>query len=451
MSFLRPLRDQLFKYRKRKRISIDGSVPGMPHERYLRFTTPGLSRPRTPTGRYRHDLYMGDNPTTYRPNMFSPAVDWTEYQQEEEDFTPVLRTPPIHQPRDLTLPEHPLPRRPSDELSMTEEFLMNVGVSPWPQEDPVPVDFEEIRHLLEGVRTSLSALDTPSQQEYELSDPFEEGMDSQLHTKGAENDVSPDLGQITKALWFLENRLPHDHPDILNLKQAQLELGRQQLAEMWQDPKFLEIYDSFDDTWHSNLGVGDPYENDDIAEIKPEFAEMMEAGSPQQAVIDVSDVLEQPYSEVLPEEPAFWEVQDLQQSVFTEEMPEETLLSEPSLEEVVEQEFMDLQSQQDGMVMPMSEGDSRAEVTALGNEQTEQFMGLEVFDINQAFDEINQAMDQAAAFEQPEMDPWKEQDDLYNQMSMMMDRQMQYMANPFQMPGPMGPGYGPMGPMPGPM
>ena len=79
-----------------------------------------------------------------------------------------------------------------------------------------------------------------------------------------------------------------------------------------------------------------------------------------------------------------------------------------------------------------------------------EFMGFEVFDTNPAYKEINQAVDQAAAFKPPEMDPWKQQYDPYQQMPMGM--QMQYMANPFMAPGSMGPGFGPMpGPMMGPM
>ncbi len=31
MSMLRPMRDELFKYRKRKKKSFDGSVPGAPY------------------------------------------------------------------------------------------------------------------------------------------------------------------------------------------------------------------------------------------------------------------------------------------------------------------------------------------------------------------------------------------------------------------------------------
>ena len=112
---------------------------------------------------------------------------------------------------------------------------------------------------------------------------------------------------------------------------------------------------------------------------------------------------------------------------------------------------MDLESEQPDMEMSMLEVDPETEIAAFENGHPGGFGGLEVFDVNAAFDEINQAMDQAAAFEQPEMDPWEQQDDYYKQMTMMMDMQMQYMANPFQMPGPMGPGYGPTGPMMNPM
>jgi hypothetical protein len=146
-------------------------------------------------------------------------------------------------------------------------------------------------------------------------------------------------------------------------------------------------------------------------------------------------------------------IQDVDQPFFEDPMPEqmvepEGFQPEPMLDDIVEQEFMALEAPEAGMAMPdMAPG---PEIAHADNAQPEQFMGLEVFDVDppSAVDEINQAMDQAVAFQEPEMDPWQQQDDPYHQMNQMMDMQMQYMVNPFQMPDAMGPGYGPMmGPM----
>jgi hypothetical protein len=74
---------------------------------------------------------------------------------------------------------------------------------------------------------------------------------------------------------------------------------------------------------------------------------------------------------------------------------------------------------------------------------------LTVFDIDPAIDEINQAIDevtQQAMPQEEEPDPFQPQFDPYMMGQNMFD-QMQYMANPFMMPGP----YGPMGSIPGPM
>ena len=467
MSHLRSLRDELFKYRKRKNRSIDGSAPGMPYERYRRFTTSQLSSRLSGPRGHRHEDYLGVIPTQYRPNMFSPAVDWDEYQQDHDEFSPVLKTPQAHRFLDEVLPENPRPVASSDEMSLTEQWLMNMGARPRPQEGPIPVDFEEIRHLLQGVHvplheidksveidsgdtisldavsTSLHAMRNHEVIDSELAIPLEDGL---LNTSEDEEDhMFPDLGQVTELLWSLEDRLPVNHPDIMNLKREILKQGRQELLQMQQDPEFLDVYNSIDDDRQSNLGSGDPYINDDqiepvIEEPVPEYAD---------SVIMQDDYMVQE-RQFLPhyEESVIQDVQEFQQPVFADEMNENIGFQEPMLEEIVEQEYMALDAQQPDMGMPMAEAAPGPEVGYADQGQPEQFMGLEVFDTNPAFDEINQAIDQAAAFDQPEMDPWKQQHDAYQQMGQMMDMQMQYMANPFQMPEQMGPGYGPM---PGPM
>ena len=453
MSLLRPLRDQLFKYQKRRRRSIDGSVPGIPHERFRRFTTPGLSRSKPRAGRYHHDLYMADTPTKYRPNIFAPAVDWTEYQQDEDNHRQFSRGAKNQHSFDTSLPEDPLPHHSSDELSMTEQVRMNMGVTPRPQEGPIPVEFEEIRHLLEGVRVPLHALGRDLAVDSEQAIPLEDAIHSKLQTSDDEQrHTLGDLRQITEALWFLEDRLPADHPDILNLRQAQTQLGRQQLFEIQQDPAFWEQYDAIDDNWQSNLGTGDPYANDDLWEDQS-----VDPSEENDVLASMQDFYEDEVStqaDLLPhyDEPVMEDEQDVELQFFADEvsdqlMAEETLPPELVLEELVEQEYSGLEPDPYDVEMEMPEATPDSELYAPDDSYSGGFMEPEVFNEDPVLDEIDQAMDQAAAFEQPEPDPWQMQYDPYEDMAQMMDMQMKYMANPFRMPGSMGPGYGPMGPM----
>ena len=420
MSYLRALRQELFKYQKRKRRSIDGSVPGISHERFLKFTTPDLGTSRSQGGRYPHDLYMADNPTHYRPNMFSPAVDWTEYQQDEDGFIPLPRTPQNRHPLDMPLPENPLPHHSSDELSMTEQLLMNMGARPRPQEGPIPVDMEEIRHLLEGVRAPLHALDARFDTDSEQAIPFTDGIRGRLHVpENEQNHMLPDLELITETLNILQDRLPEDHPDIMNLRQAQKQLGWQQLSEIQQSPEFWQQYERIDDKWQSNLGEGNPYESADLIETQTTKSTAEYNASASMHDSQEVEMIDAP-------------------------MPKETPY-EAMLEEIVEQEYEQLQFETGGVGMIEPEAVSGSPMGIADAGQSEQFMGLDVFDTNPAFDEINQAIDQVTQFEQPQPDPWKQQYDPYQQMAMTMDMQMQYMMDPYyMMPGQMGPMMGPM-------
>ena len=455
MSHLRPLRDELFKYRKRKKRSIDGTTPGVPYQRYRRFTTiqPG-NRPSRSGHRQQED-YLGDIPIRYRPNMFSSAVNWSDYQPDHDDFTHSLRTPQPHHPLDSSLPENPMPVASLDELSITEQFLMKMGVRPRPQEESIPVEFEEIRHLLDGVRVPLHSLGSNVESGSRQAIPLTDGIQGRIHVpENEQNHLLPDLEHITEALDILQDRLPEDHPDIMNLKQAHKQLAWKQIEEIKQDPFFLEHYENPDDDWQSNLGSGNPYENDDLTEhqlIETDEEYIHLASIQDRELVEETELLPD-YEESV--------VQDFQQQFFADEttdqpMAEETLVPEPMLEEVVEHGFEQLQFEAGEVEMagPEAAYGPTMEIDNAG--QPEQPMGFEVFGIDTAFDEINQAMDQMKdqGEQQNQMqDSWQQMNDPYQQMFDMMGMQMQYMANPFQMPGPMGPGYGPMpGPMMGPM
>ena len=114
---------------------------------------------------------------------------------------------------------------------------------------------------------------------------------------------------------------------------------------------------------------------------------------------------------------------------------------EPSLEQIVEHEdaFGPAPTEMmDYRMVPQ-------ELSMAGPDSMAELRGYDAMapagQINQAIDQV---MEQPGSSEQ-EADPWQMQTDPFTAAQQMFDEQMQFMANPFMMPGMM-----PMGPMPGP-
>jgi hypothetical protein len=102
MSLFRPVRDELFKYRKRKKKPIDGSVPGIPYARYRKSRRYVSGLPYVPRGpKNNHNPYNWGIPGGYHPRLNAPSVDWTEYDSYE----------PLHVGR---IPKHNHPRSTHD-------------------------------------------------------------------------------------------------------------------------------------------------------------------------------------------------------------------------------------------------------------------------------------------------------------------------------------------------
>lgn len=198
MAMLRPMQDLLYRYRKHRRRSIDGIIPGTEYSRVKKFTTPPLGFVPGNAG-YNQDLYMWGLPRDYHPNIHAPHVDWTNYEQYPIDVPPpkgnVHPSHPFEPPESMI--EHPGAFVvPQDDLSLSEQFLRNTGASPRFNEGPIPGSMEEIRPFLDGVRTTIH-----SQDKFEAQ-------------------PVPRLEDIAHALDILEQSLPEDHPDIVHLRQA---------------------------------------------------------------------------------------------------------------------------------------------------------------------------------------------------------------------------------------
>jgi hypothetical protein len=74
------MRDELFRYRKRKKVSLDGSIAGAPYNSFRRSRRHVSGMPhRSGSPGYHHGSYTPGNPRGYRPSLNAPSVDWDEY------------------------------------------------------------------------------------------------------------------------------------------------------------------------------------------------------------------------------------------------------------------------------------------------------------------------------------------------------------------------------------
>ena len=391
MGMFGQLRNDFFKYRRRKRKSLDGSVPGVEYNRYRRPTTRPFSSANR-GGNYHQKLYLGDLPSEYHPNINAPAVQNFDYESGEAwELTINAATPDMPRPPSIDPSEMPPLLFPTaeEDLSLEERFLMNSGASPRPQEGPTPVALDEIRHLLDGIQGTIHDEETP------------------------EVDTIPRIADITDALNVLEGVLPEDHPDIVNLKSALQLLNEQE------------------------TGLS-PFGNMESASDFPELDPVAEA---QQIFDQQFQELDKPF-----ELPEFMQMDnqltdgfDEQQAVLNQ-MLEQAQPNTPYMEQedpfdAPEQPFAELEMMADEASMNMP--DAMSEPAGFGEDMI-------AGEINQAIDQVSgQAMPM-----EPEPDPMP-----YDPLMMpqyMYDPYMQ--MDPFMMPGALGPGpMGPgFGPMPGP-
>jgi hypothetical protein len=149
-------------------------------------------------------MYLQNPPQQYRPNIHSPAVDWDQYrihsEKEPSHLSDVLQDRVASSHSNIPALGHSTVH---DDLTLTEQHLMNMGLRPRPQEVSVPVNLSEILPLIQGVRGNINSVNPEP------------------------SSLNPNLEEITQALNVLKNTLPPDHPDILNLTQAAQSMGWQ--------------------------------------------------------------------------------------------------------------------------------------------------------------------------------------------------------------------------------
>lgn len=244
MSMLRPMRNDLFKYRKRKSRSIDGSVAGAPYARYSRSRRPvsGLPHGSRRPG-YHHDLYMWGSPREYRPSLNAPAVQSQEYLTNENWDSHMVRhsaDPRLSRP----LPELPVAEEETSysEFKTASEFFLRV----------MEIQYKPLEEG-QKIPTSVDIWG-------ELFGPFEEDiLNAEIKAKAipesTPEDVVREFIDIAGALDHLQTVFPPEHPDITSLKTA--------LDDILDDPEARSKLESIaGDLESSNLGTDDPYAND---------------------------------------------------------------------------------------------------------------------------------------------------------------------------------------------
>jgi hypothetical protein len=393
-----PLRRELNNYRNRGQPF--GAVPGFPgfkgRSRYAGGASPGPIH-----AGYPDDPYMWGVPRDYHPNLNAPAVqsdeyvtdpDWESHQVSPSHQDRVLRPFPESEPAE--------PEFDYDHARIMSEFFLKV----------MEVQY---RPLAEGeeVPTLADLWDEHFKKELEPAPDMVDPANGAVTPLFEETQRRlPDFTDIAEALGHLRKVFPDDHPDIVNLRAA--------AHEILQHPELLPRPEDFGVEWtESKLGSGNPYERDFIDEQEtPEtlpaegLFEQQEGAFEQQRLDDVLEAFE----------PDTMPATEIDAAMGLDAMLESDEYAEPgTLEQMVEQQAL-------FGTGPMEPVDELPD----GNEpDTHDPLAVGPYGL-MPDEEINQAVDQAA----DEPDP-------YMRAQQIFDEQMQYMDNPFMMPG--------MGPMPG--
>lgn len=306
------LESEFFKYRKSKTRSVDGSVPGVPYNRFKSHLTPPLSSGNGRPAGYHHDLYMHGNPREYRPNINAPSVDWNDYETYEPMDPHFSRGNTERQSRGFNpgSMQHIFNSMPADDLTLTEQFLQAMGM----------------RNSVEGI----------------VSDGSVRGMDNKNLEDSVDSGGIPDFKDLAAALMQLSKVFPQDHPDIVNLKNAmhqlsddgQLSITEKNLPETKDENSFnplLEAEKIFDQQMQI---LGKSFELPAMENFEIQLFQMSEIDTPKQGleeIVNQEDFLDNPQMQ-------FAEPDMMQQEVSGMDiMPENQDIALSQIEQAIDQ------------------------------------------------------------------------------------------------------------------
>ena len=261
------LRDEIFKYRKRKKRSLDGSAAGLPRHYYragLHHALAPGSRNYGTGGSSQQSIYDSRAFYEWPDQGYKQSASWFE---QKFPGTPPLRvqgTPWVQRPK---VPKY------SDGLLTPE--LMDRLMSDFRQHaaEQSLLPSEPLGNLAEVFRATEAARAADA-----------EGVDTAgLHDtgNGLETNNLPHFSDIADALIQLKEVLPPDHPDIVNLRKAAHEWL--QSPELWPN-----LEDFGGDPGPSKLGDGNPYERpfteEEARVFAPEDSNHMDQAMIEQAI-----------------------------------------------------------------------------------------------------------------------------------------------------------------------
>jgi hypothetical protein len=404
MAMRGPLRRELGKYRKGQH----GMTPGFVGGRH--YVTGAVPNPVH--GGYPADLYMWGMPHSYHPNLNAPAAQSDEYVTDPDWES--HRVPLPHQAKVLRPFPHVESTEPEfdyDEAKAHSELFLRAMEA---QYQPL-AEGEEAPTLADIWREHFSQ---EADLEPEMGDHIGGPAGMDVSPEQTQRDL-PQFWEIADALGQLQKVLPDDHPDIVNLRAA--------AHEILQHPERLPQPEDFGVEWtESKLGSGNPYDVDLFGEPIQEANQMEYAADGFYEQPDVA--FEQPMLDSLLEglEPDIMPAMEMAWGLDAVVESGGRYPESGGLEQVIEEESFP--------TAPVEFGQEQAEMT---ESLVPDPLAANAYGLSPE-DEINQAMSHIAGSAEQEPDPLAA-------AQQMFEEQMQYMDNPFLMPGmsPM------MGPAPG--
>lgn len=308
--YSRALNAELFKYRKRKRISLDGTIAGQTAGIHIG----GLHHVRPPGSR-SHGISAAQHRSVYDEHAFYEWPD-QEYGQPASWFEQSFpSTPPLRVQGPPRYPQPPVPEY--DDSLMTPEL-----------QDHVADTFR---------RAAAEQALFPQEPQGSMAEILR-ATNAEIAAVAQDVDSLPNLAEIADAIAQLEEVLPPDHPDIVNLRTAAHEWLEH--PESWPQPEDFGV-----DPDPSKLGIGNPYERapyeeagqafgpEDIGQMNQEMFDqtMVQVAGPEmapepmaEALDPMQDAYEQQFEqgleaivhEAMPEQDPF----EMQQQMYDEQM-----------------------------------------------------------------------------------------------------------------------------------
>jgi len=258
MTMKGPLRHELHKYGKGRPGSIRGLQYARPFGGKHYASAPTSFTPSS----FQQNRYSRPLPSDYHPNLNAPAVQTHGYATDQAWESHHVSQP--HQPGLF----RPYPNLPTIEeeakyenMQTMHDFLLRVQELQYRHFE----EGEEIPSIAEMWREHLATSDHGMPDE----DFPNSAMVGEVAVEQTPEDLARQFQNISSALGQLQDVLPEDHPDIINLRMA--------FRDIWEDPHAMSKLESLaGESRPSKLGTGNPYAMDSLDEAEQIFDQQIE-------------------------------------------------------------------------------------------------------------------------------------------------------------------------------